>query len=334
MRLQTESRRMSHGAHLSIDLSKAGHSSFTGPPSSRRASFVPLTGSPAGKTNVHRRISSVSTDGGAISAPVFSEPSQWASPPRFQLSEVPHTALPAPSRRTSGFWGRTSPQPSDLPPPTDAPEVEELRKELQAVKEQLEETRHELSEAHEAREASETCVNALRTFIADNSIGMAPPTTARGIMSPAMSTADHNRSSSSASTRWGFRLWKTETAPSAVTTPILTSPVPPSQSSNSPATSTPRSRFGSLSLFSSRASVSSTQTDSALPQPESMLSVSDTSSLEDLVAEPISPTSIGPKDDVIVRVASDSQSDDLLLPTPQAKDTASMGFAQQMVHAA
>lgn len=317
---------MSNGAHLSIDLSKAGHSSFTGPPSSRRASFVPLTGSPAGKSNVHRRISSVS-DGGAISAPVFGESSQWASPPRFQLSEVPQTAHPAPSRRTSGFWGRTSPQPSDLLPPRDASEAEELRKELQAVKEQLEETRHELTEAQEAREASETCVNALRTFISDNSIGMAP----RGVMSPATPMADHNRTNSSASTRWGFRLWNT--TPSAATTPVMTSPAPPSQVLNSPAMSSTRTRFGSLSLFSSRGSVSSTQTDSMLPQPESMSSVSDTSSLDDPVAEPISPTSEGPKDDVIVRVASDSQSEDLLLPTPQAKDTAGM-FAQQMVHAA
>ncbi|CAL1714933.1 unnamed protein product [Somion occarium] len=301
MRLQTESRRMSQASNLSIDLSRANGSPFTGPPSSRRASFVPLTGSPASKINAHRRGASVA-DSSVLSAPVYSDSNQWASPPRFALSDAPQTANAAPSRRMSGFWGRVSPQPSDLPPPADASEIEELRKELQAVKEALEETRHELTESQEAREASETCVNALRTFIADNSIGMQGPSTAHSVMSPG--TADHARNDSSgqAAPRWGFRLWSAAASPNPNVTPV-SSPAQPSHTYNLPATSTTRSRFGSL--FSSRASVSSTQTDSLLPQPESMSSVSDTSSLEDPVAEPISPSSEVPKDDVIDAPAVD-----------------------------
>lgn len=289
MRLQTENRRQSMAP---VDLSRTvSLSAFTGPPPSKRASFTPLTGTSAGRPG-HRRISSISdtTQGGFLSPNLDLPPSPNPQTPAFP----PDTALPPNSRRYSGLFGRQSPPHGDIPDPTAA-ELETLRKELKAAKDELEASQVELAEANEAKEASDTCVKALREFIAENNIGASvklplPPPTANG---------DEVETGKASAVGWGFKLWgggvdsplKSSTAtpanPASVASPCTTSmPTLP--------TTAPLSRkLGGL--FGTRGSISSTHSVSpSLPalQPntgvrDSTYSFSDTSS----VAEPVSPGS-------------------------------------------
>jgi len=299
MRLQTENRRNSQISNMALDLSRPGATALSGPPSAKRMSFTPLTGSPA-----HRRISSVSEPGNL-------------STPHFGDSSI-GDALSTPSRRLSGFFGRPSPVQPELPRLVDASEMEELRKELQTVKEQLDETRHELSESQEGCEASETCVRALRTFIAENNIGLGetrgPGTTAsRSAVSP--ETPARN-----GATRWGFKLWTTSNPGTPVSSPALPSSVPP-VSAAPPALS----KLGGF--FSSRASISSTTSSrqEALPARELTSNGSETSSMDELVVEPVSPVSEVPRSAVVVRVDSEPSSDSIVYPTlPPAKEVASL----------
>lgn len=285
---------------MALDLSRAGPSSFNQPASARRSSFAPLTGSPGGRINAHRRISSVSEPG-------YADTNQWGSPPStarlepLQLLNNTASAPAAPAsqnpRRISGFFGRTTPTPPDLPTTEDASEVEELRKELQAVKEQLEETRHELTEAKEGQEASETCANALRTFISENSIGMHPPGRNAQPTPPSESS-----NKATAATRWSFKLWNT---PSAANTPA-TSPAiqnAPAPAAVSAAAAPPLTRK-SGGFFSSRSSISSTvsvtRPEPHLHQQEPMCNGSDSSSV-DSVTEPVSPASELPETNILVQ---------------------------------
>ncbi|THH32374.1 hypothetical protein EUX98_g1823 [Antrodiella citrinella] len=272
MRLQTESRRMSQVSNLTIDSNRASHAAFSGLPSGKRASFTPLTGSPA-----HRRIASVSDSGIAMNSPDF----------------MNGPSSPPPNRRVSSFFGRGT-LPLDLPAAADLSEVEEMRKELQAIKEQLEETRHDLTESQEAREASDTCVNALRTFISEHSIGLGPVPSPKG--------AGASVAPDSAS-KWSFKLWKTESAPPAPTSAQVSSPAP---SITGPTSAAP-SRFGSF-FSSSRGSVSSTTSSFRLEHPppqhkqqEPICNGSDTSSLDDVTTEPVSPASEAARPNVMVR---------------------------------
>lgn len=295
MRLQTESRRMT------LDLSRAGPSNFTtGPPSSRRSSFIPLTGSgpQADRAAGHRRIVSVSEPG--------SYRRDLPSPPnsaRLEPLQLVEASSSRNSRRVSGFFGRTSPTP-DLPPTQDASEIEELRRELQAMKEQLEETRGELTEAREAQEASETCVRALRTFIEENSIGMQPPG-ARPSPQPATTTAPPGATNTGQNTagtsRWNFKLWNASS-----TTTASTPTSPPSLPSSAPAAASgaPLSRRVT-GFFASRSSVSST---SSVPRPHSqqqepICNGSDSSSV-DSGTEPVSPGSEIPPSNVTIHTES------------------------------
>ena len=250
------------------------------------------------------------SDSGSL---LYGEHGQLLGSPRGQLeplhllnnSAPPTASAPAPNanRRISGFFGRAAQTP-ELSPTADAAEVEELRKELQAVKDQLEETRHELSEAKEAQEASETCANALRTFIADNSIGMTPPggRTEPPRPQPApRAVSDESRHSASASgSRWSFRLWNTPTnAPTAGSASASSSPALPSAPAPTP--------FGGVhpaqqaqpplarklgGFFSGRGSMSSTASGPAphSHQQEPLCNGSDSSS-DDSGTEPISPAS-------------------------------------------
>jgi len=295
MRLQTENRRSS----MAIDLSRAGSSNFNGPPSSRRSSFAPLTGSPGDpRVGAHRRISSVSEP--SASYRDLSSPPLTGQLEPLQLVRDSSVPVPHNPRRVSGFFGRAvSPQKPELSPTVDASELEELRKELQAVKEQLEETRHELTETREAQEASETCANALRTFIAENSIGMHPP--GRGPASAPPTGAGEADGRNSASSRWGFKLWNT--APSAMSTPatspaVQNAPTPTAISAVPPSTR----KFGGF--FSSRSSISSTSSthrpEPHLHQQEPIFNGSDSSSV-DSTAEPVSPASELPPASIIVQ---------------------------------
>ncbi|KAL5536989.1 hypothetical protein ACEPAF_812 [Sanghuangporus sanghuang] len=179
MRLQTESKRMSQMSHMSVDISRANSLFGGAPSSSKRASFTPLTGSGASqRMQNHRRISSISEPSFAFDTPEPSSP-----PGSGQAVSWPVDADTKKARRSSAFFGgmpvnmnvnlARSTTPS---PPThqrqlvaengfNFEEIEALRKERDATRAELASAKQELAEAQEAREASEQCVAALRSFI-------------------------------------------------------------------------------------------------------------------------------------------------------------------------
>lgn len=296
MRLQTENRRTS--TNLTFDLSRPVPS---GSPSSKRASFTPLTGSLTGTPACHRRISSLS-EPGMQSTLTFSEFSNNTSSARSSGPDSHVVSMHgSASRRSSGFFGRPPTLVYDRQPSPDPHELEGLRKELQSAKDQLEEVRHELSECQEAREASEMCANALRTFIADNGIGLNPN-------NPSASAQTDDKSSSGSS-RWAFKLWKNESMSSSPSPPQAKPPVP---------MTSPRQRTMLSGLFSGLGS-----TPVSLPamhphsHSEMISTCSDSSSLGDTLAEPISPVSekLLDKDGVRVAESNDMSSDSLASPT-------------------
>ncbi|KAK0501271.1 hypothetical protein EDD18DRAFT_1066798 [Armillaria luteobubalina] len=302
MRLQSENqnRRQSVGP-MQLDLSRAGFNNFSTPGSSKRASFTPVTGSHTTRPNAHRRISSVSD------TCIDDQSSQTLIMPP-ELSANP--------RRTSGLYNR-SPQAD-----RDAfnLELETLRKELRAVKDELEETTHELSEANEAREASDTCANALREFISENNVGTVDLDARDAVKLPPLpaTTNGDETEAKKASAGWGFKLWKVDTSvkptnscTSAATASTASPVVAPSAQLNASQVPLTRKIGG---FFSSRGSVSSTastnsnsalQSNAATPQVphrDSVYSFSDASSMN----EPLSPTSEeSPHNDVVVRSLSD-----------------------------
>jgi len=190
-----------------------------------------------------------------------------------------------------------------------SPEVEALKKEVESLKRELSDTRAELVEANETKEASETCVKALRDFIAESQDGPSVSGESSLIKLPPRPTMTNGEESDSdkkpvASTSgWGFKLWKADSTQKAPVVNTAAPPSPPSTSSSAPTQQTPTasapfSRIGSF--FSSRGGISSTNSSSnqanAAPAQnnsyrDSMsghsISVSDTSS----VIEPLSPTS-------------------------------------------
>jgi len=309
MRLQTESRRVSRGADMSVDLSRAGSFSFGGPSSAKRMSFTPLTGSSTAR--IHRRISSVSDSNvnwaeNANGQPLETSPNAQTA----MLPDVSHQPnyLPTNTRRISGFFPRASAPESE---PVAVPNaVEKLQREVQTLKAALEEARHELMEANEAREASETCVKTLRDFIAEHNVGVSPVRSDVGTAVIRGDEADKKNVSGSGGSRWGFGgLFRAgEASP-----PVILSRGTSSCTSPSP-TSEPLSRklgglFGGRGSFSS--STSATPRGVPVTQ-DAMYHGSDTSSTAES-AEPASPpmdTSHAP----ITRVLSEtsSTSSDLL----------------------
>jgi flagellar biosynthesis chaperone FliJ len=310
MRLQTENRRMATSP-LPLDMSRAGVP-FAGSASNKRASFTPLTGSRLSQApGGHRRISSVSDSGLAV--PDFGSRDYPSSPgsQSFVFSENPPMTPnhpPVTSRRFSGMF-RGSP-PLELSPPQDpmAEQIEALRRELKSVRNELEETRHELTEANEAREASETCVTALRAFIDANNVGVQAASTLAKPPPPPPAMSRDDTSSVKSSSGWGFKLWKADppSKPASVA-PVSTAPPP-------------LSKLGGF--FSSRASVSSTsssiQAQPLYHQQEPMCNGSDTSSIIESIAEPVSPTNETQDARVLVR-GSGSSSD--LSESPQGMKT-------------
>ncbi|KAI0349801.1 hypothetical protein OH77DRAFT_1375628, partial [Trametes cingulata] len=285
MRLQTE-KRMSMSSNLTLDLSRPppAHASLSGPPSSRRSSFQPLTGSSAGRM-AHRRISSVSDSGVLPNA--FPEPGSWPPPsPRSQHAPespdaTPTDRAPSHNRRVSLLFGRGS---AAQPESSVDIEIELLRKQLQVMQQQLDDAKRDLVEVQEAREASELCVRALRTFIAENNVGI-PPSIGSGTPAP---PPTHSKQGSAAS-RWGFRLW-TSAEPEPVKSTSTTTPLSNAASPATPVQTAP-SKFGSL--FTGRKSTSSVSPAQPPYDPvhqEPMYNGSDTSSLPDS-SGPISPAS-------------------------------------------
>ncbi|KAI9511528.1 hypothetical protein F5148DRAFT_974997 [Russula earlei] len=207
MRLQTESRRVSRGADASVDLSRASSYSFGGPPSAKRLSFTPLTGSSAGRMANHRRISSLSDSNVSWSEVTNGQTADVS--PNPQIVTLPDTSPqcnypPTSTRRFSGLFVRSSAPDSEPLPGLNAVERENLQREIQTLKAALEEVRHELTETNEAREASETCVKTLRDFIAENNVGLPP--LRHDIGSPVVRSddADRKNAGGGGGSRWGF----------------------------------------------------------------------------------------------------------------------------------
>lgn len=99
--------------------------------------------------------------------------SNFTSPNSMMTTFGEQTALPPTSKsskRMSGFFNRASP-PQSIYPPEESAELEQLRRELGALKTELEDVKAELAEANEAKEASDMCAKALRAFIEDNKVG-------------------------------------------------------------------------------------------------------------------------------------------------------------------
>ncbi|KAG1746750.1 uncharacterized protein EDB91DRAFT_1219873 [Suillus paluster] len=291
MRLQSENRRASQ-VPSALDLSRAGIPSLSGPPSSKRASFTPLTGSTTGRSNAHRRISSISDnlsffDGSHLTSPI---PTPTPTLPDVQRSR---TQPPAHTRRMSGMFGRASP-PQSLYPSEESAELEMLRRELNAMKAELDDVKHELSETNEAREASDTCIKALREFIEENQVG--------AVTKSLPPLPEEGRKAAPAAAGWGFKLWRADSvsqSPVPAASPHVTHTVSPSLSSLTPPIPLSK-KLGDF--FGARAAaVNSSPTPPRVGQEPMYNGMSDTSSIEDSVAEPISPASERPRPAVYVR---------------------------------
>lgn len=313
MRLQSESRRQSQ-VPPGLDLPRASLASLAGSQTSKRASFAPLTGSNAVRINAHRRISSVSDSGFAkldIGSPLGSPaPTNFTFPDNAML-----TSKLAPLPRSSGSFGCASPPPSVFQPEESA-EVEMLRKELISMRAELDEAKHELNEATEAREASELCVKALRVFIEENNVGATMSNAGGSTATPPSSQVEPKKSTQAAGS-WGFKLWRTEPLaknPSGATSVPFIPSMPNNVSSPPPQ---PLSRKLGEFFGARSASISSiTPVKSPRAEGEAMYNgLSDTSSIEESLAEPVSPTSELPRPSVLVRdtmsVTSGSSARDL-----------------------
>jgi hypothetical protein len=261
MRLQTESRRSS-GVPAPIDVSRAAPSSFAALGSSRRQSFTPLTGKMNAGLSPHRRNMSV-TDGMPVDILV-----QSASPSQPVFScETPGNGPTSSSRRLSSFFARSAPESSSSDIFTH--ELDGLRRELRSVQDELESTKAELDEARETRDASESCVIALREFITENNIGAQ--------QSPIPSTPTNSRPGPQRkSSAWGFTsIFKSDTSSKLAPTNYTGS------SERSPSNSNQKS-----GLFAPRTSMSSTSSQ-PLQIPTSQ--ESDASSIDE-APEPVSPS--------------------------------------------
>lgn len=308
MRLQSENRRASQ-VPSALDLSRAGIPSFNGPPSSKRASLI---GSTTGRNNSHKRISSVSDN--ALDSSHLASPIPTPTPATFTLPDVQKSRSQQPShtRRMSGMLGRGSP-PQSLFPSEESAELEMLRRELNAVKAELDDVKHELSETNEAREASDTCIKALREFIEENQVGAVP----KGLSPLPAEVKKPSPPPPPAAAGWGFKLWR---ADSLTQSPVLASPSPvapaihtvsPSLSSLTPPVPLSK-KLGDF--FGTRAPAVTASTRSQRVEQEPVYNgMSDTSSIEDSVVEPISPASERPRPTVYVRdttsVTSESSRD-------------------------
>lgn len=278
---------------MTLDLGSARSGTFTAPTSARRPGFAPLTGT----GTRHRRGQSVTEDGfvvpdlpKSLGTPAPTDGSRSRSPDRSSITSSP----PRHSKRLSGFFGRTSPaaavaevEPSGALSPDPVAELERLRRELASTRDQLEETRHELTEANEAKEASETCAKALREFIADNGVGEgALPSAARPPPAPAPVQKQG----------WGFKLWRADSTVSTGSASSSTIPTAPKPTDATPTAAPLSQKMGGF--FGARTSIASD--DGASTRGPHAEEGSDISSADDLM-EPVSPASEHPRGAVLIR---------------------------------
>ena len=291
MRLQTENRRASRGGDLTVDLSRASSFSFGGPSSTKRMSFTPLTGSSVARIPNHRRISSVSDTNVNWSDVASAQPGNTS--PNSQTITLPEASPqpgcppPAGNRRFSGLFGRPVATELEPVPDSNSMERERLQQEIHALKTALEDARNDLTEANEAREASDTCVKTLRDFIAENNVGVPSVRVDDHARNAAIRGDDSDKKSFSGNggSRWGFGgLFRAGES---------SSPVLPSRGTTS--TASPQAANEPLSrklggLFSGRGSFSSSTSAPARGPvvQEAMYNGSDTSSTAES-AEPASP---------------------------------------------
>lgn len=202
--------------------------------------------------------------------------------PQSQAIQLPDNGLTHPhsnGRHFSGIFGRGN-APQVDPQDYVLAELEALKKEFKRLRDELDTTKHELNEVSEARDASQTCVKALREFIAENNVGVEGP-------SPKLPVATQEEQLQPTA-GWGFKLWKGDS--SKVATPPLGNARAP--------TTTPEPLTKKIGgLFASRTSITPLTPTPPLPQlqtshrpdlgsqRDSTYSFSDVSS----VAEPISP---------------------------------------------
>lgn len=191
---------------------------------------------------------------------------------------------------------------------------------MKTIKSDLEETRHELSEANEAKEASETCAKALRDFIAQTQGAASYSELDRF---PPQAPANKETGAKKSVSGWSaFRMWKMEppVKPATPEVPVgsqrictvdtSAAPAPnstdaaESPSSLTQATPTAAAPFTSKvgAFFSSRASISSIISPSASASNPGC--ESDVSSIEGSINEPISPLNEMPPVNVAVRDSS------------------------------
>lgn len=307
MRLQSE--RNAENKRMTLDLSHPRTPSFgSGPRSSHRSSFAPLTGSglPGPLSSFRRQSSTVSeTDPGfaefVASLPgspgqtiVFNENSEGGS------SQVDRRrSMFGAVNRSSGSYveGRLSPSLA---------EVESIKRELVAAKTELEETRNELTEANEAREASESCVKALRDYVSQLGASDSSGQGAESVRLPPLPTDSYVKDiepepKPQKAAGWsGLKLWRVDTGTAPLSTASTSSHAgkPPMDSyrsagsdrdSASPSTAVPlRNKFGAF--FTRGSSISSmTHPPPNLHQEEPVLNGSDVSSITEDLSEPISP---------------------------------------------
>lgn len=345
MRLQSENKRMSQ---LSIDANRANSFFGNNPSSSKRASFVPLTGSRPHRRTVSINDNSFTSDDGDASG--HPDTSGVRSPSLFSRDESSdqdenYVAVKK-SRRISGLFGGARPTTSTSrsPPPGRASSDgdDALAQEREAVSRlrlELDTAKRELRDAHDAREASEFCVRALRTFISEHTRGDTVDFSSSvggsgAIKLPALPTDIDDSTGVEGESRpaplakgpsmsgWSIKLWRTDSDKSTPSTKLGGTP---ESASVSPSSETPSKPFpvpgattntnaNSFSqklgvLFQTRRSFSSSSTTSSHYEPphlnhqEPILNGSDCSSIDE--PEPVSPetTSIS-HNDVIIRDAS------------------------------
>ncbi|EJD07485.1 uncharacterized protein FOMMEDRAFT_164445 [Fomitiporia mediterranea MF3/22] len=281
MRLQTENKRASIiGSHMSVDTSRANTLFGGGPSSSKRASFTPLTGS--GATNQpqthrmhnHRRISSVSEPSFALESGGTEPGSPVGRTISWPEENGNGDANAKKGRRSSAFYGgipmsmgsnkSASTSPS---PPTHSrqlavdnntnEELDALRKERDSARAELISAKQELAEAQEAREASEQCVSALRTFIAAQAASEDSGVSTTGILKlpplPTERSADEEQQRQQTPSRkntmtarpgmgagWSFgKLFRTESGSTGESSSTNVSPPVNGSSATSPASGAP-----------------------------------------------------------------------------------------------
>jgi hypothetical protein len=274
---------------VTIDLSRASSYSFGGPSSAKRMSFTPLTGSSAGRMQNHRRISSVSDSN--VNWTETASGQMADTSPNPQTATLPDTSpplsyIPTNTRRISGLFPRAPAPESEPVPGAGVVERQTLQREVQTLRAALEEVSHELMEAKEAREASETCVKTLRDFIAEHNVGVSPMRSDVDSVAIRGDDTDKKSATGSIGSRWGFGgLFRAGEASS----PVIPSRGAASSTSPSP-TSEPLSRklgglFGGRGSFSSGTSAPPRGTPVIQ---DAMYHGSDTSSTAES-AEPASP---------------------------------------------